>query len=70
MENWTGSLIELRSGSQSSLYHLLVPLVLLLTWDMHIYIFGDLVGSHKKGENRPTLAIHEFDHFFATSIES
>jgi hypothetical protein len=30
-----GSLIELRSGSQSSLYHLLVPLVLLLTWDCY-----------------------------------
>jgi hypothetical protein len=55
-ENWTGYLIELRSGSQSSLYHLLVPLVLLLTWDVHIYICGDPVGSHKKGENRPTLA--------------
>jgi hypothetical protein len=59
MENWTGSLIELRSGSQSSLYHLLVPLVLLLTWEyiyIYIYTFGDPVGSHKKGENRPTLA--------------
>jgi hypothetical protein len=34
-ENWTGCLIGLRSGSQSSLYHLLVPLVLLLTWDCY-----------------------------------
>jgi hypothetical protein len=34
-ENRTGSLMELRSGSQSSEYHLLVPLVLLLTWDCY-----------------------------------
>jgi hypothetical protein len=31
LENRTGSLIELWSGSQSSLYHVLVPLVLLVT---------------------------------------
>jgi hypothetical protein len=30
LENRTGSLIELRSGSQSSLYHLLVPLILFM----------------------------------------
>jgi hypothetical protein len=35
IENREGSLTELRSGSQSSLYHLLVPLVLLLTWDCY-----------------------------------
>jgi hypothetical protein len=39
LENRTGfligSLIELRSGSQSSLYHLLVSLVLFLTWDCY-----------------------------------
>jgi hypothetical protein len=34
-EKQTGSLIELRSGSQSSLYHLSVPLVLLLAWDCY-----------------------------------
>ncbi len=34
-ENRTGSLIELRSSSHSSLYHLLVPLVLLLTCDCY-----------------------------------
>ncbi len=35
LRNRTGSLIELKSGSQSSLYHLLVPRVLLLTWDCY-----------------------------------
>ncbi len=46
LKNRTGSLIELKSGSQSSLYHLLVPLVLLLTWDCYssspvaIYFFS------------------------------
>ncbi len=35
IENRTCSLIELRSGSQSSPHHLLVPLVLLLTWDCY-----------------------------------
>jgi hypothetical protein len=34
-ENRTCSLLGLRSGSLSSLYHLLVPLVLLLTWDCY-----------------------------------
>ncbi len=34
-ENRIGSLVELRSGSQSSSYHFLVPLVLLLTWDCY-----------------------------------
>jgi hypothetical protein len=34
-EKQSGSLLELRSGSQSYLYHLLVPLVLLLTWDCY-----------------------------------
>jgi len=34
--NRTGSLIELKSGSQSSVYHLLVPLVVLLVpWDCY-----------------------------------
>ncbi len=35
LKNRTGSLTELKSGSQRPLYHLLVPLVLLLTWDCY-----------------------------------
>jgi hypothetical protein len=46
-EKRTGSLIKLRSGSHSSLYHLLVPLVLLLTWDCYssscCYYFSPII---------------------------
>jgi hypothetical protein len=56
MDNRTYSLIELRSGSQSSLYHLLVGsscssshLGLLLLWYIYIYIYiymENQSGSH------------------------
>ncbi len=66
MENWTGSLIELRSGSQSSLYHLLVPLVLLLTWEyIYIYILLEIRSVlTKKVRTAQHWQIHEFDQFF------
>jgi hypothetical protein len=44
LENRTSSLIELISNSQSSLYHLLVPLVLVLTWGL--LLFSNYYFSH------------------------
>ncbi len=42
LKNLISSLIELKSNSQNSMYHLLVPLVLYVTWDYyssHVAIF-------------------------------
>ncbi len=38
LKNWVNSLIELKSNSQFFFNHLLVPLVLFLTWDYYSYL--------------------------------
>jgi len=46
LKNWISSLIELRSNSQNSLYHLLVRLVLFLSWDCYCSLVVIIIFSY------------------------